>query len=137
MIPEPFARDQGGGCADRLVEGFYLIRMARARRVDMPVRIWFGPPIDPDDPKETLDRSPRWQIQICGALFDQEPLSFNGIKFTSLPDFWPRCARDPIPEDDYAFRIRRQEWAAAYDPLDPMGSPGGKVDPMTARLPGL
>lgn len=117
-------------------EGFWLIQRRRALRVDMPVRIWFG---QPDDPVtgEPIDRSPRWRIQIGGVDLDEEPLTIGGITFTALSDFWPACMREPIDEPDYRFRIERQEWAAEYDPFDPFGETGGRIDAMTATLPFL
>ena len=133
MIDEPFVREQGG--ADALVEGFYLIQRRRARRVDIPVHIWWGPPLDPDTGEE-MDRSPRWQIELAGALFDQ-PLTFGGITFTAISDFWPAVGREPISEVDYRFRVSRAAWAQEHDPDDALGSPGGRINPMSARLPGL
>jgi len=59
MIPDPHIRERGG--ADPLIEGYYLIRLDRARRVSVPVRVWYGPPNDPET-GEPLDRSHRWQI---------------------------------------------------------------------------
>jgi hypothetical protein len=133
MIDEPFLREQGG--ADALVEGYYLIQRRRARRVDVPVRIWFGAPIDPDTGDE-MDRSHRWQIEIAGVLFDQ-PLTFGGITISAVTEFWPAIVREQIDEADYRFRIARAEWAQEFDPEDALGSPGGKINAMTARLPGL
>lgn len=133
MIEEPFLREQGG--ADALVEGFYLIQRRRARRVDVPVRIWFGAPRDPDTGEE-MERSHRWQIELAGTLFDQ-PLTFGGITFSTVSDFWPAIAREEISESDYRFRIERAAWAQEYDPDDALGSPGERINAMTARLPGL
>lgn len=133
MIEDPFLREQGG--ADALVEGYYLIQRRRARRVDVPVRIWFGAPRDPATGEE-MDRSHRWQIEIAGLLFDQ-PLTFGGVTFSAVPDFWPAIAREPISEDDYRFRIERAAWAQQHDPEDALGSPGDRINPMSARLPGL
>lgn len=132
MIPDPFLRDQVG--PDRLVEGCYLIRRLRANRVDLPVRVWFGPPVDEDGVE--LDRSLRWQITICGVLLDQ-PMRIGGIQIDSLSDIWPACRDAAISAADYAYRIARAAWAAANDPNDPFGTPGGRIDPMTVTLPFL
>lgn len=131
MIPDPFLRVQES--ADALEEGYFLLQRRRARRVDLPVRIWFGPPIDEDG--EELDRSPRWQVMIAGALLGVDPWRLAGLLITSLADVWPACRNDPIEEPDYRYRMQRQEWSGQYDPEDPFGSPGSKIDPMTARLP--
>lgn len=131
MIPDPFTRDQDG--ADALVEGHYLIQRYRAQRVAVPVRIWFGAPIDEDGVE--LDRSPRWQIQIAGELLGTEPLWVGGVEIADLSDFWPACAAHPIDENDYRYRIERQCWASQFDDRDPFGTPGGRVDPMSATLP--
>ncbi len=132
IIADPWIRDRGG--ADALVEGHYLILRRRSGRVDMPVRIWFGPPID--DEGNELDRSPRWQVAICGTVID-EAMTIGGIFIETIADIWPACASEPITAEDYAFRIARQGWAAANDPDDPFGTPAGHIDPMTAPLPFL
>jgi hypothetical protein len=130
MIDEPFLREQAG--ADALREGLYLIRRRRTRRVDIPVRIWFGPPRDEHG---ELDRSWRWQVELAGFLFDDEPLVLGGITFRDVGDFWPAVARDEIDEPEYRFRLERQAWAAEFDENDPFGAPGSRIDPMTATLP--
>lgn len=133
MIEEPFLRVQDG--ADALVEGCYLIQRRRARRVDIPVKIWFGAPIDPET-REELDRSHRWQIEIAGVAFDQ-PLTLGGITFSAVTDFWPAIGLEPISASDYAFRIQRAAWSQAHDPDDAMATPGGRINAMTATLPGM
>lgn len=133
MIEEPFLRDQGG--ADALVEGYYLLQRRRARRVEIPFRIWFGAPRDPETGEE-LDRSHRWQVEIAGELFD-EPLTFGPIKFSELGDFWPAIAVEPITADEYRFRIERAAWSRVHDPDDALATPGGRINAMTATLPGM
>jgi hypothetical protein len=132
VINDRFCRAQGG--VDALREGYWLIQRRRASRVDIPVRIWFGPPDDPET-GEPLDRSPRWRILIGGVEIDEEPVRLGGITFEDLTSFWPACCSDPIDEREYAYRLERQAWASEYDPFDPYGSPGGYIDPMTATLP--
>ena len=132
MIVDRFIRDQLG--ADALRQGFYLIQRWRSRRIAMPVGIWFGPPTDPDTGEE-LDRSPRWHVAVAGILLDDEPVQVGGITFRDASDLWPAVAQQPIDEAEYRFRIARQDWAAAHDPDDPMGSPGSKINAFTAPLP--
>lgn len=131
MIPDRFIPTPGG--ADALVAGCYLIKRTGADRVDIPVRIWFGPPVDADGVE--MDRSPRWQVLIAGVPFDDEPLFIGNITFDHISGFWPSCANMPIDQAEYDFRIERQDWAAIWDQDDPMGRPGSKIDPMTASLP--
>ncbi|MBX9814054.1 MAG: hypothetical protein K2X76_05070 [Sphingomonas sp.] len=134
MIPDPLI--QARASADGLVAGFYLLPRRRAGRVDLPVRIWFGPPEDEDG--TPLDRSPRWQVAIAGTVLDfYEPVRLGGMTISALDDVWPACAAHPIDEADYRYRIARQDYAAAHDPEDPFGTPGARIDPMTARLPFL
>lgn len=132
MIADPFIREQSG--PDRLIAGCYLISRQRADRVDMPVRIWFGPPLDEDG--NALDRSYRWQVAVCGMVLD-EPARIGGITINDISDIWPTCASNPIGRDEYEFRLARASYAAANDPNDPFGTPGGRIDPMTAPLPFL
>lgn len=132
MIPNPFIRDQGG--ADPLVEGHYLLQSSRGQRVDVPVRVWFGAPLD-EETGEELDRSPRWQIQIGFQLLEEEPMRVGGMWFNELTDVWPTCMRWPIEEAEYRYRLERAAWAADYDPNDAHGQIGGRIDPMTCTLP--
>jgi hypothetical protein len=133
VIAEPFLRHQGG--ADALVEGHYLLQRRRARRVDVPIRIWFGPPHDPVTGEE-MDRSHSWHIEIAGSLFD-EPLTIGGITFSSVTDFWPAIACEPIDEAEYRFRIERAAWSQQHDPDDALATPGGRINALTATLPGM
>lgn len=132
MIPEPYIEARDG--PDALVAGFYLLPRRRAGRVDLPVRIWFGPP--EDDEGVQLDRSPRWQVAVAGQVLDfWEPVRLGGITIAGLDDIWPACAAHPIDAGDYQYLLARQSWAAAHDPSDPFAVPGGRIDPMTAPLP--
>jgi hypothetical protein len=129
MIPDPFVPERTG--ADPLIEGYYLMR--RAGRVDVPVRIWFGPPADPETGEE-LDRSPRWQIQVGFQLLDEEPMRIGGIWIEDLTDIWPACAKVTVDEAEWRYRLERAEWAGNYDPNDALGELGGRIDPMTCTL---
>jgi hypothetical protein len=132
VIPNPFIFEQTG--ADPLVEGYYLIDLSRARRVSIPVRIWFGLPLDPETGIE-LDRSPRWQVQVGFQLLLDEPVKVGPIQIHHLTDVWPTCAKNPIDEVDWRYRLERAEWAADYDSTDPYSNLGGRIDPMTCALP--
>lgn len=132
MIPDPFIRERAD--AAPLIEGYYLIRRGRAGRVDIPVRIWFGAPID-EDTGEEMDRSHRWQIQVGFQMLEDQALRVGGITIEHLEDLWPACAREPIDEAEWRFRLERAEWAGAYDPNDAFAEIGGRIDPLTCTLP--
>lgn len=132
MIVDRYTLAQGG--AAPLVEGHYLLNLTRAGRVSIPVRIWFGPPLDPET-REEMDRAPRWQIQVGFQLLDDEPLDIGGIRISELDDVWPRVARNPIDAVDWQYRLERAEWAADNAPADPFSLLGGRIDPMTCELP--
>lgn len=129
MIPDLYHRDQMG--ADALRAGYYLIRRDRAGRVPLPVRIWFGPPLE--DGFE-LDRAPRWQVMVAGRLLD-EAGDYGGLSVDTLSDIWPLCARWPIDADEYRYRTELAAWAAEHDPNLPHGTATGRIDPMTVALP--
>lgn len=134
MIPQPFTRVRTG--ADALQEGFFLIRRDRQRRVPLPVRIWWGAPLDPDTGEE-MDRSPRWQVAIAGQIIGEEPLRVGEQTITCLSDFWPQCSYHPIDEADYHYRLELAAWAGEHDPNDPHGDTSAKIDPLTVSLPGI
>lgn len=100
----------------------------------MPIRIWFGPPEEDGEP---LDRSPRWQVEINGIPFGdwEAPPTIAGRAVETLEGIWPQCMSNPIDEAEYRYRVDRAEYAESYDPADPFARTGGRVDPMTARLP--
>lgn len=133
MIPNPFLRPQPG--ADGLVEGCYLLKVGEGR-VDVPIRIWFGPPIDPIDGTE-LDRRARWQIHVNGIEYGDPdyPPVIAGRPVDHLDQIWPRCATMPIPVEEYNYRVDRAEYAEEWDQDDPFARTGGRVDPMQAAMP--
>ena len=132
MIPDPFIHERGG--ADPLIEGYYLVALHMAGRVSIPVRVWFGAPVDAETGDE-LDRSPRWQIQIGFQLLEDEPLRIGGIWFRDLSDVWPTCQKNPIDAVDWQYRLARAEWATDNDEADSYSQLGGRIDPMTCTLP--
>lgn len=123
-------------------EGYYLWR--RRERVDQPVRIWFGQPIDHERPGRLLERSWRWQMLVSGhsvPIFDFEREDRFDPVWT---DIWPQCSGLPAHPDgptspraraEYRYLLARIEHAQLNDPNDPFGSPGRKVDLRTATLP--
>ena len=129
MIHDRFNPSPAG--ADALIAGFYAI--SRQGRTAIPVRIWYGAPIDGEGVE--LDRSPRWQIQIGNDLLDMEPLRVGSLWIGDLSDIWPACARDPIDETEWRFRMDRAAWAAQYDANDAYAEFGKRIDPFTCSLP--
>ena len=118
---DPFEQSDQGG--DNFVEGYYL----RERRdcVSMPVRVWFGPPLDPVTGEE-LDRTWRWQVMEAGQLVEE---------IEQIARIWPKVMRAPTTKQEYEYRLARIEWARENDPSDPFGAVYGKIDLRTAPLP--
>ncbi len=119
--------------ADAPVEGFYSLD--RRAKVALPIRLWFGPPIDLEADGEVLDRSPRWQMMVGDRLIDDA----TAEKEWDLrwDDVWPQAAKSPIPESEYRYRVARiahakSEAAAASDPW---ARRTGKIDLLTAPIP--
>ncbi|QTH19631.1 hypothetical protein HRJ34_14735 [Rhizorhabdus wittichii] len=148
LVQFPYSRQQPG--VDAVEEGYYLLR--REGRVDVPIRIWFGWPLDPET-NELLDRSPRWQIEINGILAGDpdEPAYIDGRPVLTLEGIWPDCRKHPIvpgldgldeherrdrERREYEFRVARAEHARTWDANDPFAT-AGRIDPMTAPLPGV
>lgn len=134
MIPDPFIRDRGGD-PDALEEGYFLLEMHRSGRVSVPIRIWFGPPLDEEG--QPMERSWRWQIEINGVLFGDPdaPPAIAGRPIDRLDEFWPHCKRCPITAEDYRYRVDRANHAEKYDENDPFGGTGRRIDVLTAPLP--
>jgi hypothetical protein len=131
-----FQRDQDG--ADAFVEGYYLL--ARQGHVSLPVRIWFGPPIDVEAPEPqpgeewpTLDRAPRWQVMVSGVLLDDERVD-QSLAPAPLAAIWPGCLGHPTRKSDYFYRLARIGHARAYRPDDPFAHRRGRVDWLTADV---
>lgn len=102
------------------VAGFYRYRLGRDT-VRGGVRIWFGPPSDPENGEE-MDRFWRWQ-----AEFDGEPIDFDRV--------WPACAKEMISEADYRAMINRRAWARQHAPDSAYAKIGGRHDPLSASAP--
>lgn len=132
LIEYPYSRRQPG--VDAVEEGFFLLR--REGRVDVPIWIRFGWPLDPET-NELLDRSPRWIIEINGIVAGDPdtPAFVDGRPVHSLEGIWPEAKKLPTTEADYRFRVARADHARSWDVNDPFAT-AGRVDPMTAPLPG-
>jgi hypothetical protein len=140
MIETMFHPRQLG--ADALEEGFFLLPKRRAGRVDVPVRIAFAPPPDPDAAgplidRPVLDRSPRWLVDINGILFGDpdNPVCIAGRPVETLEGIWPEAKAHPSTEAEYRYRVARADYAEIYDENDPFGGTAARIDPLTATLP--
>jgi hypothetical protein len=102
------------------IPGFYRFKL-RAGAMFAPVRIWYGPPRDPETGEE-MDRSHRWQAEAGGHPID-------------LARVWPKCARDTISEQEFAYLFSRQEWGEAHAPGTAVADPTVKIDLLRSPLP--
>ena len=134
MIDDAFRRERAG--VDDVEEGHFLLTRWRAGKIAIPIRIWFGPPNDPET-GEPLDRSWRWNVEINGhdANDPQRPARIGDREVHDLVGIWPECKANPISAADYALTVAEAIWAESYDPRDPRGTISGRIDPMTASLP--
>jgi len=114
--------------ADAPREGLY--QWVRAGCVPRAVRVWFGLPSDPLT-GEPLDRSPRWQLAIDGAVIDGTE---TGPWAAGWADVWPLVADAPIGRAEYEYLVARWLHGERVDHREPFGRRGGRVDLMTAPL---
>jgi hypothetical protein len=95
---------------DLPVAGFYRVRLRRGA-ADSAIRIWLGPPRDPETGEPMPDRSPVWQAELNGQAVDV---------FT----YWPGCARERISEAEGERLVERNrtldDASAFYDPRRPI-----------------
>ena len=100
--------------------GFYRMRL-RSGAVPCGVRIWHGPPHDPDTGEE-MDRSWRWQAEANGDPVD-------------IDDVWPpRRGFSSIDQAEYRLLCRRAEWAREHAPDSAVADPRRRSDPLTAPI---
>lgn len=106
----------------------------RRGRPAQPVRIWFGPPSDPETGEE-MARSWRWQMLVSGrpvvAVAEDREDPFDPV----WADVWPQVSADPIPRAEYEFLLATIEHARLHDPNSPFARPERKINLMTATLP--
>jgi hypothetical protein len=98
--------------------GFYRHRL-RSGGIAGAVRIWFGPPHDPETGEE-MDRSHRWQAEFLG-------------EYVEFDECWPLCAGDPVSEAEYRTLIARQDWARRNLPTSAYADPRRRYDPLSTR----
>jgi len=112
--------DYVGLDASTPTEGFYRMRL-RSGAVPCGVRIWYGPPFDPDTGEE-MDRSWRWQAEANGDSVD-------------IDDVWPpRRGFTAIDETEYRLLCKRTEWAREHAPDSAIADARRRNDPLTAPI---
>lgn len=104
---------------DTPIAGFYRMRL-RTGAVYVGIRIWFGAPLDPVT-FEPLDRSHRWCAAANGRPIDLERV-------------WPRCARERVSAEEYAYLTSLQGWAEDNAPDTPFADPTRRVDPINSPI---
>lgn len=115
------------------VAGTYQTKLVKGG-VFVPVRIWYGQPIVAGD---TLDRSPRWCVEIDGQTDTVEHDKATGYRCRVPLDpssVWPHCARFPIERGEYEFMVAHADWAKAQAG-HPKANPRKPVDFMTMKPP--
>lgn len=125
-----FRRDSDA--PDALREGRY--RWNRQGHVPLPVRVWYGPPVDREWPA-LLDRSPRWQVWIDGVPLDDYAERRRIEPHEALTRFWPKCAGSPLSAGDYRYLLAMARYARRHDGFSPFASRSGKVDLLSATIP--
>lgn len=106
---------------DKPEAGYYRTKR-NGKGAWVPVRIWHGPPPDPDNPGEVLDRSWRWQATIDGQECDPY-------------EIWTWVAGMPITEAEYITMLEQKAWDRLYDPGSPTLRPFDPIDWLTIRPP--
>ena len=99
--------------------GCYRIRLKKGGPF-AALRIWLGPPLDPDTGEEMENRPWRWQARL------------NGAELVPPANFWPGCARDSITEEEHN---RLCALSATMDPAHPFYDPLRKVDRLKSPVP--
>jgi hypothetical protein len=101
------------------VEGCYRIRLTRGGPF-VAVRIWFGPPLDPETGKEMAERGDRWQCRI------------NGSRLVPIDRMWPYVARQPISEAEHRKLVRLSR---TMDPKHAFYDPTKAINRLVAPVP--
>lgn len=105
--------------AENPTEGYYRTRL-RMGGIQVGIRIFYGPPCDPDTGEE-MDRSHRWQAHCNGRY----------IEFDRV---WPKCAADPIDADEYEYLSSLQAWGEQHAPSGPQANPHKPIDMLSAPI---
>jgi hypothetical protein len=117
---------------DAFEPGFF--RWDRRGRVPVPVRVWFGQPLDPID-GTPLDRSWRWQFEFNGFPLETFAADTWAEPAELLSQFWPKARDTRIERGEYQFLVDTVRHDRAHDPYSPFSSASGKVDLLSASIP--
>jgi hypothetical protein len=112
----------GAAGDDTPVAGYYRARLGGGR-IPGAVRIWHGPPHDPDTGEE-MDRSWRWQAEFNGTYID-------------IDRVWPICGRNPITRQQHDTILAQRAWAQQHVPDSAYANPRKRFDPLSATNPSL
>ena len=122
------------GGVDHFETGFFV--WERRGRVPVPVRVWYGQPIDPVT-AERLDRSWRWQFEFGGMTLERFADMTGQSEEIILASFWPKSRDSKIDQGRYQYLVDMGEWARENDPYSPFADRHGKVDLLTASIPDI
>lgn len=99
------------------VAGYYRRKLVKGGPW-MPVRLWFGAPLDPETGEE-LDRSPRWQAMQGNDLIAGD---------AEIQSVWTSCCREPIDATEYHYLVADRQWCAENAPASPEANPTRPID---------
>jgi hypothetical protein len=114
-----------------------LFQLYRRGRPEQPVKIWFGPPLDPLT-RQPLERSHRWNMLLNDEPVSADPTFREPEGDPYAPwwgDVWPQCSGSPIAPGHYAYLVASIRHARQHDPEHPFARPDRKIDLRTAPLP--
>lgn len=109
---------------------FYRIRLVKGAAWSA-IKVWFGPPLDPDTGDILWERPCLWRCLINGQDDAIEAVMIELDGTTGLPVI----KGDEISETDYLYHLKTYIWARDHAPDSPEAKPKQKIDPLTAPLP--
>lgn len=95
-------------------EGYYRRRLVKGGPW-VAVKIWNGPPRDPDTGEVLFERPYLWRALLNGDDVD-------------IWDVWPECSGEPIGYVEYEFILKAHLWAKVHAPNDPEANPRKPID---------
>ncbi len=100
---------------------YYKIRMVKNGPL-VACKVWYGNPSDPDTGEE-MDRAPRWQCWVNGALIE------DAFRVVMLIDDQPPIVKgEEIDELTYNHMLAVKDWAVQYAPNEPEATPRKAID---------
>jgi hypothetical protein len=115
--------------AGRPEPGYYELSLTKGAPT-VGARIEYGPPEDPENPGEFLDRSWYWRTTI-----DSEPDPKPSPAPTEATwRVWHARDMKPINERRYRFLLEDRAWARKYAPDSPEANPKRRPNAFTDKL---